>query len=77
MDCYQALDLALVLSVEGHFRQTGRWHSTASAGVKAQSHGHNWLAAAVIEIDLFVQFQPGCVWRLLDYLHLQRYAVAE
>src|SRR5215471_13091601 len=77
MYCYQALDLALVLSVEGNFGQTWHRYSTTGAGVKAQSHGHNRLAAAVIEIDQFVQFQPGHVGRLLDYLYLQRYAMAE
>jgi hypothetical protein len=77
MRCYQALDLALMLGVEGHFRHTWRRHSTTGVGVKAQTHGNNRLAAAVVEIDQFVQFQPGHVWRLLDNLHLKRYAIAE
>src|SRR5262249_19044637 len=63
--------------VEGHFRHTWCRHSTTGTGVKAQPHSHNRVAAAVIEIDQLVQFQPGHVRRLLDYLHLKRYTIAE
>ena len=59
MRCYQALDLALMLDVEGHFRYAWGWYSSAGVSVKAQPHSDHRLATAVIEIDLFVQFQPG------------------
>jgi hypothetical protein len=58
MRCYQALNFALMLGVEGNVRHTWRRHNTTGVGVKAQPHGDNRLTA-VVEIDQLVQFQPG------------------
>ncbi len=66
-----------MLGVEGNFRHAWRRYSPTGVGVKAQPHGNHRLAAAVVEIDQLVQFQPGHVWRLLDHLCLKRYTIAE
>jgi hypothetical protein len=72
----QALGLVLMLGVEGHLWHP--WHrpSPPGVGIKAQPHGDKRVAAPVVEIDHFVEFQPGRVRGGVNDLHLEQHVVA-
>src|SRR6266446_10868916 len=50
---------------------------TAGIGIKALAHGDDRVAALVVEVDQFVEFQPGTVRRLLDHLRLEQHTVTD